>query len=110
MEIVQVGQEPRTLNRLPLRGPLDLPSRRLVPWHKGQHTCVMVLKEVLCMMEVGSVEAQKSDMQETGLCRVQNEGATTAALVWCQAAGSVRTMLLLAQGGGRQMPEVDTVR
>ena len=83
MMIVQVGQEPRMLNRLSLRDPLDLPSRHLVPWREGQRTRVMVLKEVVCLMETGPVEAQKRDMQKTVLCRVQNEGATTTALVWC---------------------------
>ena len=62
MRIVQVGQEPRTLNRLSLRDPLDLPSCHLVPWREGQRTRVMVLKEMVCLMEAGPVETQKKDM------------------------------------------------
>ena len=109
MMIVQVGQEPRMLNRLPLRGLLDLSSCNLVPWHDGQHTCVMVLKEMVCLMEAGPAEAQKRDMQKTVLCKVQNVGATAAALVWHQAAESMRAVLLPTQGAGHQIPEVETV-
>ena len=83
MEIVQVGQEPRMLNMLPLRGPLGLPSHHPVPWREGQRTRAMVLKEVACKMKARSVGAQKSDMQETMLCRMQNEGTIAAALVQC---------------------------
>ena len=56
------------------------------------------------------MEAQKSDMQETVLCRVQNEGATAVALVWCQATESVCAVFLPTQGASHQIPEVDTVR
>ena len=104
MEIVQLGQEPRTLNRLPLRDPPDLPSCRLVSWREGQRTHAIVLKEVACKMEVGSMEAQKRHMQKTVQCKVQNEGAATAALVWCQATGSVCTVLLPTQEAGHQIP------
>ena len=80
---METGQEPRTLNMLPLRAPLGLPSCHLVPWREGQCTRAIVLKEVACKMKARPVGAQKSDMRETVLCRMQNEGTTATALVRC---------------------------
>ena len=94
---------------LPLRGPLGLPSRHLMPWREGRRTRAIVLKEVACKMKARPVGAQKSDMQETVLCRMQNEGTTAAELVQCQATKSVCAVLPPTQGAGHQIPEVDTV-
>ena len=76
MEIVQLEQEPRTLNRLPLRGPPDLPLRRLVSWREGQCTRVIVPREVACMLGGKTVEVLNMGMQDVVQCKVQNEGAT----------------------------------
>ena len=58
---VQVGQEPRTLNKLSLWGPLGLPSRHLVPWCEGQRTRALVLKEKAYNMKARQVGGQKID-------------------------------------------------
>ena len=109
MEIVQVGQEPRTLNMLPLRGPLGLPSHHPMPWCEGQRTRAMVLKEVACKMKARPVGARKSDMQGTVLCRMRNEGTKATALIRYQTAESMHAVLLPTQGADHQIPEVDTV-
>ena len=49
-------------------------------------------------------------MQGAMQCKVQNDGVIVAALVWCQAAGSMRIVLLPTQKAGHQMLEVDAVR
>ena len=44
-------------------------------------------------------------MKDAMQCKVQNEGATTAALVWCQVAGSAHTVPLPTREAGHQMLE-----
>ena len=70
MEIVQVGQEPRTLNKLPLRGPPNLPSRRLVSQREDQRTRAIVQKVVVCMLGEKSADALNMSMQSAAQCKV----------------------------------------